>query len=717
MFRLTKVRIQNFKCFEDTGEIKIEPDCTTLIGMNEAGKSAFLKAIYYLGNEKEIPKDCWRHHEKEPSIISWFDATEGTWLEAMKSGEKKIKKPLKQIHVIRVTRNANNRSIEFLDPEGVVVTDDALAIIYEQFKKILCGSTSPKEEYEQLLENLQEKEALLNYWLILEDEIPPQVTPANRQGCMEILVKLKADIEQALGVRIFTQEAQENLLKSVSGFLTLIKNTPVGTIEASGWVKQFKDFINELETRGDLLDQTTLWAEIETPENVKDIIAAVQAWKYPKKKRLLKALDNLLRSFEIEIPDLKEIVKSSITTIYFDEYKHKLPDSVNIKRRTTEKFAMFDLLLHIGSSSVDELLKLEKGAERGQEIKRAEVEFTKEMIKYWTEKPQKVCIYPAEPEFHITVEKRLDPKSDETFEFPPSELSRGIQWYLGFFTKFWGESDREHKHSILLLDDVAVYLHPSKQKEQLELFKRLSELNQVIYSTHFPYLVPSDLSKIRVCVSDEKKLTTSVVYENYNIAPTTKRLESPDALAPIRLWMGITLGDSLFAAYKTLIVEGVTDMVYLSGLSKYRQVHGLSNIEKLHILPATCADRAVMLGLFLESEKLKYFVLLDSDDEGKEKLKNTRHKHKGVLDLDKKMNVLDKACGAPKEMSIKRIEDFIKVGFPEHAVKRSSRKHAEKFRDFLESQTDDSLLHDPDREKFWKLCDKLFKNINGVLAN
>ena len=45
--RLTKVRVQNFKCIEDSGEFTIE-QVTSLVGKNEAGKSALLDALFRL---------------------------------------------------------------------------------------------------------------------------------------------------------------------------------------------------------------------------------------------------------------------------------------------------------------------------------------------------------------------------------------------------------------------------------------------------------------------------------------------------------------------------------------------------------------------------------------------------------------------------------------------------------------------------------------------
>jgi len=45
--RLVSVRIQDFRCIEDSTEFPIK-DVTCLVGKNESGKTAILKALYKL---------------------------------------------------------------------------------------------------------------------------------------------------------------------------------------------------------------------------------------------------------------------------------------------------------------------------------------------------------------------------------------------------------------------------------------------------------------------------------------------------------------------------------------------------------------------------------------------------------------------------------------------------------------------------------------------
>ena len=45
--KLTHVRVQKYKCVEDSGEFRVD-QVTCLVGKNESGKSALLEAFYKL---------------------------------------------------------------------------------------------------------------------------------------------------------------------------------------------------------------------------------------------------------------------------------------------------------------------------------------------------------------------------------------------------------------------------------------------------------------------------------------------------------------------------------------------------------------------------------------------------------------------------------------------------------------------------------------------
>src|SRR6266516_3993306 len=77
--KLTKVRVELFDNIVDSTEVEIEPDVTCMVGKNESGKTAFLKALSRLNPAREaattkfVPRDDyprwrWRKDEKEGKV-------------------------------------------------------------------------------------------------------------------------------------------------------------------------------------------------------------------------------------------------------------------------------------------------------------------------------------------------------------------------------------------------------------------------------------------------------------------------------------------------------------------------------------------------------------------------------------------------------------------------------------------------------------------------
>lgn len=99
--------------------------------------------------------------------------------------------------------------------------------------------------------------------------------------------------------------------------------------------------------------------------------------------------------------------------------------------------------------------------------------------------------------------------------------STGLQWFLSFFLVFLVESKNKHKDAILLLDEAGLTLHPRAQKDLCKFFNELSSNNQIIHTTHSPFIV--DTNNIDRC---------KVVYvdkEGYTVASSNLR-ESDDKL-------------------------------------------------------------------------------------------------------------------------------------------------------------------------------------------
>lgn len=196
---------------------------------------------------------------------------------------------------------------------------------------------------------------------------------------------------------------------------------------------------------------------------------------------------------------------------------------------------------------------------------------------------------------------------------PPSLGSEGFQWFLGFYINFGAATNSEYKRAILLLDDPGVYLHPKGHKDLLNLFEGyLKNDVTTIYSTHLPFLIPrNNLKRLRL-VTKEDQTHTKVIEKFYAV-------EDKDVLYPLRAALGITLADSLFVGEKTIVTEGLSDRILLSGMLEEFGKRGIRAVDlsKLGILAGPGARGTKQYALMLWMENLPYTIVLDNDDEGR----------------------------------------------------------------------------------------------------
>lgn len=168
----------------------------------------------------------------------------------------------------------------------------------------------------------------------------------------------------------------------------------------------------------------------------------------------------------------------------------------------------------------------------------------------------------------------------------------------------------KHKNAILLLDEPGQSLHALKQAEFRDTLSKLSVKNQTIYTTHSPFLVGADeLDKVRVVEMVDRSTGTKV---HFSLTAT-----DDGAILPLQEALGYDLAQSMFFHKKNLVLEGLTDMWYLEGLSNLLISAGKTGIdEQIALIPANCASKVVYFATILHAQNLKIAALLDSDAEG-----------------------------------------------------------------------------------------------------
>lgn len=265
-----------------------------------------------------------------------------------------------------------------------------------------------------------------------------------------------------------------------------------------------------------------------------------------------------------------------------------------------------ELILKLGETKgkKDEQIRKELD-ERAIRVSRASVNMTGDLVKIWEQRQNRVDFDVDGDYMRLWVTDNIDGSKIEL-----EERSKGFQWFLSFYIVFNVESEKGHKDAILLLDDPGLYLHAAAQYDLIKVFRKLSKTNQLIYTTHSPFMIDMDALESVRTVTESKEEGTKISAEAWS---TDK-----DALFPLQAALGYSMSQSLFVGKNNLIVEGITDFWYLSGLSNILREAGREHIsEEIVISPAGGARKTALLAAMLAGQKLKVGVLLDTDAEGK----------------------------------------------------------------------------------------------------
>ncbi|WP_240912521.1 AAA family ATPase [Lysobacter sp. HDW10] len=278
------------------------------------------------------------------------------------------------------------------------------------------------------------------------------------------------------------------------------------------------------------------------------------------------------------------------------------------------------------AGTTPEQLSSDDYEDRRAELEAVSIDLTRQVFEYWKQNPDlevsidvdKVEKQHPHQNQGVTIavrylEVRLrDRRTNYSNNF--SQRSSGFQWFFSFLTAF---SEFEKKEStIVLLDEPALSLHGKAQADFLRFInERLAPSSQVVYTTHSPFMVEmGHLERVRV-VEDKGPPQGSVVTDEV-------LANDPDSLFPLQAALGYDIAQSLFVGPNNLVVEGTSDYIYLTTLSRLCGASGLSKLdERWRILPSGGATN-IPTFVSLVGPHLDITVVADSDTQGMQRVTN-----------------------------------------------------------------------------------------------
>jgi hypothetical protein len=269
----------------------------------------------------------------------------------------------------------------------------------------------------------------------------------------------------------------------------------------------------------------------------------------------------------------------------------------------------FEKLCKVAGLDPDELQKLHGQNDhetRNQLANRASAVVTGEIKRLWKDRALKIRFNLDAHHIDTIIS---DPTSTYDVEINLNDRSRGFQWFFAFYITFSADTDGGHaENAVLLLDEPGLYLHAKSQSDLLHHLEA-DFSNQIIYSTHSPFMVPTHaLDSVRT-VNIAEEVGTTVTNDPTGDART---------LFPLQAALGYDLAQSLFVGPNNLVVEGVTDFWIMSAVSAYMSEKGRTALSAaLTMTPAGGAQKVSYMVALLTSEALNVLVLLDTERDSK----------------------------------------------------------------------------------------------------
>lgn len=198
---------------------------------------------------------------------------------------------------------------------------------------------------------------------------------------------------------------------------------------------------------------------------------------------------------------------------------------------------------------------------------------------------------------------------------PLKNRSKGFLWFFSFlvwFSKIQGNKDSKY---ILLLDEPGLSLHASAQNDLLRFIdEKLAPEYQVIYTTHSPFMIDSlKLNEVRTVYDTQNPKIGSVVSD-------AVEEKDSDTLFPLQAALGYTIAQNLYVSPQNLLVEGISDLVYLNHFSTILKSMGKEGLsDDVTIVPVGGADKIATFISLMRGNELSTVCLLDTfTDQGAE---------------------------------------------------------------------------------------------------
>jgi len=566
--KLTKVHVREFKSVRDSNEFEIG-NVTSLVGKNEAGKTAILQALYRLN--PIVPE-----HAK-------FDVTEDF--------------PRAEVEEYQVAIEQKKRSHASPITAFFSLEREEMAPAEQEFGKnvfttnLIELSRSYGGDSLYVLVNFDEKIAVKT--LVEKAGLPTDA--ANNQPTLKALLAL---LEQRAKEQLAQQTAAQNSANAIT----------------------------DPQAKAKALDEANKLVESQAA------------------KQLRAKLPPLIES-GLGIHLWRTYLSKSFPKfLYFDEY-YQMEGQANIQRLKIRQANNQVLdsdrpllgLIDLARLNLDQLMSPQNTQALINKLEGASNYLSKQIFKYWSQNQHISVKFDIRPGLPGDPENMRDGMNLWGFVFDSAHevtirlgtRSRGFIWFFSFLAWF-SQHRKSQQPLILLLDEPGLFLHASAQGDLLKYIEQeLKPHHQVIYTTHSPFMIdPRHWERARIVRDKNMEIQDGdgpLPPDQAGTKVLSDVLEADEgSLFPLQGALAYDITQTLFIGPNTLIVEGVSDMIYIDTVTLLLERASRTGLNtKWTLSPVGGSDKvSTFVALFRSQRGLNIVTLIDLQKKDEQKIEN-----------------------------------------------------------------------------------------------
>lgn len=209
-----------------------------------------------------------------------------------------------------------------------------------------------------------------------------------------------------------------------------------------------------------------------------------------------------------------------------------------------------------------------------------------------------------------------------------STRSTGFVWFFSFLA-WYSAVKKKNEPLVLLLDEPGLSLHGRAQEDLLRYFETEIATNpkhQLIYTTHSPFMVDRHhYDRVRIVQDKSIDTVDPLPRDEDGTKVFTDVLEAGgDSLFPLQGALGYEIYQNLFIGPHCLIVEGVSDLLYLQTITGLLQAAGRVGLDdRWTITPVGGSDKVpTFVALIGAQTNLNVATLIDFQVKDRQMVEN-----------------------------------------------------------------------------------------------